>query len=89
MIPAPQPNNSPQGLQTLNDFIGGTGQDFVRQLWLSTHPFVDVELIITGFSGSTQVDSLLLAFQSLNITTTLPGLKSSLLSSGSLQSGFL
>lgn len=46
----------------------------------------DVELAIAGFSGSTQVDSLLSAFESLNITATLPGLKSSLLSSGSLES---
>ncbi|KAF8135624.1 hypothetical protein EV363DRAFT_1429344 [Boletus edulis] len=64
-----EPNNSPQGMQTLNDFVGGT----------------DVELSIVGFSGSTQVASLLPAFESLNITATLPGSKSSLLSSGSLE----
>ncbi|KAF8557967.1 hypothetical protein OG21DRAFT_1504634 [Imleria badia] len=64
-----EPNNSPQGIQTLNDFVGG----------------IDVELAIAGFSGSTQVDSLLPAFETLNITATLPGLKSSLLSSGSLE----
>ncbi|KAF9245017.1 hypothetical protein BU15DRAFT_85819 [Melanogaster broomeanus] len=67
-----EPNNSPQGMQTLNDFVGGT----------------DVELAIAGFSGSTQVESLLSAFESLNITTTLPGLNTSLLSSGSLESKF-
>ncbi|KIK99094.1 hypothetical protein PAXRUDRAFT_30734 [Paxillus rubicundulus Ve08.2h10] len=62
-------SSSPQGMQTLDDFVGGT----------------DVELAIAGFSGSTQVESLLPAFESVNITTTLPGLKSSLLSSGSLE----
>ncbi|KAF8840051.1 hypothetical protein BDN67DRAFT_1054007 [Paxillus ammoniavirescens] len=60
---------SPQGMQTLDDFVGGT----------------DVELAIAGFTGSTQVESLLPAFESVNITTTLPGLKSSLLSSGALE----
>jgi hypothetical protein len=46
----------------------------------------DVELNIVGYSGSTQVASLLEAFESMNITTTLPGLNSSLLSGGSLES---
>ncbi|KIJ67573.1 hypothetical protein HYDPIDRAFT_180379 [Hydnomerulius pinastri MD-312] len=64
-----QPNNSPQGMETLNDFVGGT----------------DVELAIVGYSGSTQVPSLLQAFETLDITATLPGLKSSLLSSGALE----
>ncbi|KAF9222628.1 hypothetical protein BS17DRAFT_802839 [Gyrodon lividus] len=64
-----EPNSSPQGIQTLSDFVGGT----------------DVELAIAGFSDSTQVESLLPAFESVNITTTLPGLKSSLLSGGSLE----
>ncbi|KAH7888371.1 hypothetical protein F5I97DRAFT_2002257 [Phlebopus sp. FC_14] len=64
-----EPNNSPQGAETLNDFVGGT----------------DVELAIVGYSGSTQVDSLLPAFESLNLSVTLPGLNSSLLSSGALE----
>jgi len=46
----------------------------------------DVELNIVGYSGSTQVPSLLEAFESMNITVTLPGLNSSLLSTGSLES---
>ncbi|KAI6135778.1 hypothetical protein EV401DRAFT_1898270 [Pisolithus croceorrhizus] len=64
-----EPNSSPQGLETLNEFVGGT----------------DVELAITGYGNSTQVDSLLPAFESVNITTTLPGLNSNLLSSGALE----
>ncbi|KAG2078952.1 hypothetical protein BDR04DRAFT_1124058 [Suillus decipiens] len=63
------PNNSPEGLQTLSQFVGGQ----------------DVELNIVGYSGSTQVASLLEAFESMNITATLPGLNSSLLSTGSLE----
>ncbi|KAG1896026.1 uncharacterized protein F5891DRAFT_1165745 [Suillus fuscotomentosus] len=63
------PNNSPEGLQTLSQFVGGQ----------------DVELNIVGYSGSTQVASLLEAFESMNITATLPGLNSSLLSMGSLE----
>jgi len=46
----------------------------------------DVELNIVGYSESTQVASLLEAFESVNITATLPGLNSSLLSTGSLES---
>ncbi|KAI6121372.1 hypothetical protein F5141DRAFT_1186618 [Pisolithus sp. B1] len=64
-----EPNSSPQGLETLSEFVGGT----------------DVELVITGYENSTQVDSLLPAFESVNITTTLPGLNSNLLSSGALE----
>lgn len=64
-----EPNNSPQGSETLNNFVGGK----------------DVELAITGYEGSTQVESLVPAFESLNITTILPGLNTSLLSSGALE----
>lgn len=46
----------------------------------------DVKLNIVGYSGSTQVPSLLEAFESMNITVMLPGLNSSLLSTGSLES---
>ncbi|KAF8586733.1 hypothetical protein K439DRAFT_1631457 [Ramaria rubella] len=62
-------NDSPQGLETLNDFVGGK----------------DVLLDIVGFSGSTNVQSLLQAFESLNISTTLPALTSSLLESSTLK----
>ena len=47
---------------------------------------LDVEIAITGYEGSTQVESLIPAFESLNITTILPGLNTSLLSSGALES---
>ncbi|KDQ57731.1 hypothetical protein JAAARDRAFT_69819 [Jaapia argillacea MUCL 33604] len=61
-------NGSPEGAETLNDFVGGT----------------DVPLKIVGYTGSTQVNSLLQAFETLNIGTTLPGLTTNLLSSASL-----
>ncbi|KAF8532685.1 hypothetical protein JB92DRAFT_3103425 [Gautieria morchelliformis] len=63
-----QPNNSPQGLQTLNEFVGGT----------------DVLLQIVGFNGSTAVPSLLQAFESLSINAMLPALNSTLLPSAAL-----
>ncbi|EIW82896.1 hypothetical protein CONPUDRAFT_101346 [Coniophora puteana RWD-64-598 SS2] len=64
-----KPNDSPQGMDTLNEFVGGK----------------NVELGIAGFEGSTQVTSLLRAFESLNISTNLPGLQTSLLEGGSLE----
>ncbi|RDX40651.1 hypothetical protein OH76DRAFT_1365915 [Lentinus brumalis] len=63
------PNGTPEGLQTLDQFVGGT----------------DVEVVIAGYSKSTEVSSLLSAFESLNITATLPALKSQLLNSASLK----
>ncbi|KAF8525642.1 hypothetical protein JB92DRAFT_3093617 [Gautieria morchelliformis] len=68
-----QPNNSLQGLQTLNEFVGGT----------------DLLLQIMGFNGSTVVPSLLQAFESLSISTLLPALNSTLLQSAALTSPFL
>ncbi|EJD03283.1 uncharacterized protein FOMMEDRAFT_168292 [Fomitiporia mediterranea MF3/22] len=62
-------NNSPQGRQTLDDFVGGT----------------DVNVQIGGYSGSTNISSLSQAFGSLSLGATLPGLKSQLLSSTSLE----
>ena len=56
-------------MQTLDDFVGGS----------------DVEVVISGFSQSTAVSSLLEAFESLNITATLPALKANLLNSASLE----
>ncbi|RPD70056.1 hypothetical protein L226DRAFT_261105 [Lentinus tigrinus ALCF2SS1-7] len=63
------PNGTPLGLQTLNDFVGGT----------------DVQVAVAGYGESTEVLSLLFAFESLNITADLPGLKSKLLNSASLE----
>jgi hypothetical protein len=63
------PNNSPLGQQTLDDFVGGK----------------DVTVGISGYSQSTNVASLLQAFESLNIGAVLPGLKSQLLSSAALK----
>lgn len=53
---------------TLDNFVGGT----------------DVDVTIAGYGGSTQVASLLQAFETLNISVVLPGLNSSLLESGAL-----
>ncbi|KAG5646292.1 hypothetical protein DXG03_003889 [Asterophora parasitica] len=61
-------NQSPQGLQTLNDFVGKK----------------DVQLQIAGYDGSTKVVSLTEAFKTLNIDATLPGLKTSLLDTAAL-----
>ncbi|KAG5653629.1 hypothetical protein H0H81_011855 [Sphagnurus paluster] len=62
-------NNSPQGLETLNDFVGKK----------------DVQLQIAGYDGSTKVASLVEAFKTLNIDVTLPGLKTSLLDTADLK----
>ncbi|KAM5540830.1 hypothetical protein V8D89_005474 [Ganoderma adspersum] len=62
------PNGSPEGMQTLNDFVGGT----------------DVEVAVSGFTQSTSIESLISAFESLNIIATLPALKTTLISSSSL-----
>ncbi|KAI0739355.1 hypothetical protein C8Q80DRAFT_1123812 [Daedaleopsis nitida] len=63
------PNGTPEGTSTLNDFVGGT----------------DVEVLISGYDQSTAVTSLLEAFKSLNISATLPALKSKLLKTASLK----
>ncbi|KAK7690332.1 hypothetical protein QCA50_006989 [Cerrena zonata] len=62
-------NGSPQGLQTLNDFVGKK----------------DVQLSIAGFDGSTGIASLVSAFETLNIDVTLPALKTNLLNTAVLQ----
>ncbi|KDR75403.1 hypothetical protein GALMADRAFT_553913 [Galerina marginata CBS 339.88] len=62
-------NNSPQGTQTLNDFISKK----------------DVQLTIAGFDGSTKIASLAQAFESLALEVTLPGLKTNLLGSAALE----
>ncbi|KAJ7782963.1 hypothetical protein B0H16DRAFT_1494883 [Mycena metata] len=62
-------NQSPQGLQTLNEFVG-------KQ---------DVELSIAGFDGTTKIASLAAALQTLNIDVTLPALKTNLLNTGALE----
>jgi hypothetical protein len=51
----------------------------------NAYPSVDVALNIAGYSGSTQVASLLQAFESLNISVTLPGLKTNLLSTAAFE----
>ena len=69
MLITQRPNDTPQGLQTLNQFVGGT----------------NVEVSIAGYSQSTAIQSLLQAFESLNISATLPALKTNLLDSASLK----
>ncbi|PPQ99716.1 hypothetical protein CVT24_009699 [Panaeolus cyanescens] len=62
-------NNSPQGLQTLNDFISKK----------------DVQLTISGFDGSTNIPSLAQAFSALSLDVILPALKTNLLNSAALK----
>ncbi|KAJ7675082.1 hypothetical protein B0H17DRAFT_1161695 [Mycena rosella] len=64
-----QANKSPQGLDTLNDFVG-------KQ---------DVQLSIAGFDGTTPIVSLSAAMQSLDIDVTLPALKTNLLNTAALE----
>ncbi|OJT10827.1 hypothetical protein TRAPUB_12696, partial [Trametes pubescens] len=63
------PNLSPQGMQTLDDFVGGT----------------DVRVAIAGYDNSTVITSLLQAFKALNISAVLPALQTKLLNSASLE----
>ncbi|KAI5120964.1 hypothetical protein M0805_006636 [Coniferiporia weirii] len=61
-------NNSPQGLQTLNDFVGKK----------------DVNLQINGYNESTKIASLAQAFGTLSLSAVLPGLRENLLSTAAL-----
>lgn len=45
----------------------------------------DVQLVIAGFDGSTEMASLVDAFKSIDIQVTLPGLKTDLLNSAALK----
>ena len=42
-------------------------------------------LVIAGFSGSTNIASLVEAFGTLNVSVTLPGSNTSLISAGQLE----
>ncbi|KAJ7874667.1 hypothetical protein B0H14DRAFT_3551962 [Mycena olivaceomarginata] len=64
-----QANKSPQGLQTLDDFVGKK----------------DVQLSIAGFDGTTQIASLAPALKTLDIDVTLPALKTDLLDTAALE----
>ncbi|KAK7064212.1 hypothetical protein R3P38DRAFT_3165227 [Favolaschia claudopus] len=64
-----QANKNPQGLQTLNEFVGKK----------------DVRLSIAGFDGTTKIDSLAPALKTLDIDVTLPALKSDLLNTAALE----
>ncbi|KAF8314052.1 hypothetical protein DL93DRAFT_2167525 [Clavulina sp. PMI_390] len=63
------PNANAEGVATLNQFLNG----------------IDTPLTISGFSGSTQLESLLLAFESLSVNTTLPGLATKIINSTKLE----
>lgn len=78
---------APKGCKRSAISLAGPVRGFLRQAsFFGLNITIDVDIAITGFNGSTQVDSLLPAFERLNITTTLPGLKTGLLSGGSLES---
>ncbi|TKY86943.1 hypothetical protein EX895_004231 [Sporisorium graminicola] len=61
-------NSSPYGLTTLNRFISG----------------LDTDVRIRGFDGSTDIASLVPALSQIDVPSTLPGLKSSLIKSANL-----
>jgi LEA14-like dessication related protein len=61
-------NDTPEGLATLTRFLAAQ----------------DSQLNIKGYDGSTSIQSLLQAFQLLNIDVTLPGLQTKLLTSAKL-----
>ncbi|KAI0321180.1 hypothetical protein OF83DRAFT_1280620 [Amylostereum chailletii] len=63
------PNNSPEGQQTLNDFVGKK----------------DTLIHIAGYDNSTQIAPLLQALKTLQLDVTLPGLTTDLLSSAALE----
>ncbi|OBZ73242.1 hypothetical protein A0H81_06855 [Grifola frondosa] len=63
------PNMTPEGLKTLSDFVGGS----------------NVQVQIAGYGNSTEVISLLEAFETLDLNVVLPGLATKLLSSASLE----
>ena len=50
------------------------------------HPLSDVGLTIKGYSNSTNIPSLLPAFETLSIDVVLPGLTSNLLDTAQLES---
>ncbi|KAJ7668375.1 hypothetical protein DFH06DRAFT_1181491 [Mycena polygramma] len=64
-----QANKSPQGLQTLDDFVGKK----------------DVQLSIAGYDGTTPIASLGPALKTLNIDVNLPALKKDLLDTAALE----
>lgn len=53
------PNRDPKGLETLNRYISG----------------LDSQVNITGFSGSSRVESLVGTFENIRLNATLPGLQ--------------
>ncbi|GAA6057282.1 hypothetical protein JCM3770_004534 [Rhodotorula araucariae] len=63
-----QANNNPGSLKTLQAFVSGQ----------------DTALAISGFNGSTAVDSLAQAFMAIHLNATLPGLDTKLLNHANL-----
>ncbi|WFC96531.1 hypothetical protein MBRA1_003192 [Malassezia brasiliensis] len=63
------PKVSPYGYETLNRYVSG----------------LDTPVNISGFEGSTPIDSLVPAFSAIRLNSTLDGLKTSLVQQASLQ----
>lgn len=63
------PKASPYGYETINRYVSG----------------LDTPLNISGFEGSTPIDSLVPAFSAVRVNTTLPGLQTQLVQSASLE----
>lgn len=66
------PNANDAGKQVLNDFVSGKG----------------TKVQVRGYGASTEVASLLEAFEGLELSTNLPGLNTSLLNSASLKGAY-
>lgn len=62
------PSANSEGTATLNQFVNGK----------------DTQLVISGYPNSTVVESLLLAFESIAVNATLPGLNTSLFEQSAL-----
>lgn len=81
-----QPNGSPEGQRTLNDFVNHQGgrcrHNTITFIQPSFQP--DVPLSISGFNGSTDITSLAQAMESVNVNVTLPASKFDLLGTASL-----
>ena len=79
-----QANSSPEGKQTLNEFVGKKGRRRILLIQIRFNCIKDVPLRISGFAESTRVASLAEAFKTLQIDVNLPSLQTDLLDTAAL-----
>jgi hypothetical protein len=85
-----QANSSPEGKQTLNEFVGKKGRRrILLHIQIRFNYIKDVPLRISGFAESTGVASLVEAFKTLQIDVNLPSLQTDLLDTAALTGLFL